>query len=114
MVPSRLRSLRSLLAPYLIEIALAGLVLAALAWTGWWFLQHGYLPQPFYFRVSESLMDLYSPALWANHSDAYERWRSLYPPLSFVYLKLTSLNACYRARRFLAGRSCDWLVAGSR
>ncbi len=53
-------------------------------------------------------MDLYTPAFWANHADAYDRWGSLYPPLSFVYLKLTSLGGCYSVDD-LTGRSCDWL-----
>jgi hypothetical protein len=90
------------------ESVLAALLLAGLGLAAWQFVQRGYLPQPFYYRVSQSLMDLYSPALWANHADAYSRWRSLYPPLSFVYLHLTSLNSCYAADD-LAGRNCDWL-----
>ena len=90
------------------ESVLAALVLAGLGFVAWRFVQQGYLPQPFYYRVSQTLMDLYSPALWANHADAYSRWRSLYPPLSFVYLHLTSLNSCYAADD-LAGRDCDWL-----
>lgn len=90
-------------------MVLAGLVIGGLMLAAWRFVQQGYLPQPFYFRVSESLMDLYTPALWANHGDAYDRWRSLYPPLSFVYLKLTSLKACYGADD-LAGRGCDGLA----
>ncbi len=92
-----------------IEIALAGLVLAGLMLAAWRFVQQGYLPQPFYYRVSESLMDLYTPALWANHGDAYNKWHSLYPPLSFVFLHLTSLNRCYSVDD-LAGRNCDWLA----
>ena len=92
-----------------LERALAGLVLAGLVLAAWRFAQQGYLPQPFYYRVSESLMDLYTPALWANHADAYSRWHSLYPPLSFVFLHLTSLNRCYGVND-LAGRNCDWLA----
>jgi hypothetical protein len=92
-----------------IEMGLGGLVLAALVFVTWRLSAQGYLPQPFYYRLSESLMDLYTPALWANHGDAYGRWRSLYPPLSFVYLKLTSLADCYGADD-LAGRQCDWLA----
>ena len=92
-------------------MVLAGLVLAGLTFAVWSFLQQGYLPQPFYYRVSESLMDLYTPALWANHADAYDTWHSLYPPLSFVFLHLASLNGCYAADD-LAGRNCDWLARG--
>ncbi|MDB5479458.1 MAG: hypothetical protein JWO83_511, partial [Caulobacteraceae bacterium] len=92
-----------------VEMILAAIVVASLMLAVWRLVHQGYLPQPFYYRVSESLMDLYTPALWANHGDAYRRWHSLYPPLSFVYLSLTSLNRCYAADD-LVGRNCDWLV----
>jgi hypothetical protein len=93
-------------------MALAALVLGGLALAAWRLVQQGYLPQPFYYRVSESLMDLYTPATWANHGDAYTRWRSLYPPLSFLYLKLTTLGACY-ADGDVAARGCDWLAGAA-
>jgi hypothetical protein len=88
---------------------LAALVVAGLSLAVWRLIQLGYLPQPFYYRVSASLMDLYAPALWAQHGDAYVRWRSVYPPLSFVYLNLASLSRCY-ANNELIGRNCDWLA----
>jgi hypothetical protein len=91
-------------------MVLAILVLAGLILAAWRLVHEGYLPQPFYYRVSESLMDLYSPAMWANRGDAYTRWHSLYPPLSFLYLRLTSLGACYAGGDF-AARDCDWLAS---
>jgi hypothetical protein len=103
------RSQRGGVRPRSVEFALAALVLVGIAAAGWLFLRDGYLPQPFYFRVSESLLDLYSPALRANNAGAYDRWRSLYPPLSFVFLKLVSLKSCYGSGE-LVGRDCDWLV----
>ena len=93
----------------LVEAVLAALVLAGLIVAAWQLVQQGRLPQPFYYRVSESLMDLYTPAMWANHGDAYTRWRSLYPPLSFLYLKLTTLSGCYVGGD-VAARDCDWLA----
>jgi hypothetical protein len=92
-----------------VEMILAALIVAGVMLAVWRLVHQGYLPQPFYYRVSESLMDLYTPALWANHGDAYRTWHSLYPPLSFVYLDLTSLNRCYGGDDVL-GRNCDWLV----
>ena len=68
---------------------------------------HGFLPQPMYYRPDQSLMDLYSPATWANDGDAYVRWHSIYPPLSFAFLKEFSTHACY-SRGTLQGRVCDW------
>jgi hypothetical protein len=91
------------------EIALAGLVLAGLALVAWRFFQHGYLPQPFYYHVSRSLLDLHSTAFWAHARGAFSQWRSQYPPLSFIFLRLTSLKSCY-GLGYLAGRDCDWLA----
>ena len=93
----------------LAEWLFASLVLLGLAITIGRFWRDGYLPQPFYYRVSDTLMDLHGPALWANTGGAYHVWHALYPPLSFVYLKLTSLGACYASNEW-AGRDCDWLA----
>jgi hypothetical protein len=87
------------------------LVLIGLAVTAGRFLVDGYLPQPFYFHVFDSFMDLYSPALWANDSQAYQKWQSIYPPLSFVFLKLFTNKACY-ATDDISGRACDWPAYG--
>lgn len=95
--------------PPITELALAGLVLTGLVFAGFRFIRDGYLPQPFYFRVSESLLDLYSTAFWANSTGAFRQWHSVYPPLSFIFLRWTSLTACYRLGD-LAGRDCDWLA----
>ena len=92
-----------------VEIVLALLVVGGLTLAAWRFVQQGYLPQPFYYRVSDTLMDLYAPALWAKHADAYSKWHSIYPPLSFVYLNIASLNSCYSGDE-LTARNCDWLA----
>jgi len=92
-----------------IEWLLAGAVLLALGYAAWFFLRIGHLPQPFYYRVSDSLMDLFSTAYWANGSGAYTTWHAIYPPLSFVFLRVFSLRRCYAFNDF-AGRGCDWLA----
>lgn len=92
-----------------LEIGLAGLVLLGVAIVAWRFWQEGFLPQPFYYQVSESFMDLYTPAVWANNSSAYVRWHSLYPPISFVFLRFITLKSCY-ALGDLGARDCDWLA----
>lgn len=73
---------------------------------GWRFATLGYLPQPMYFRPQDSLMDLFATARWANTGGAYVIWHSVYPPLSFVVLKLVSVHACYAHGGM--GRGCDW------
>ncbi len=91
------------------EFAAAGVILAGIALAAWRFGRDGYLPQPFYFRVYDSLMDLYTTAYWANTPGAYTKWMSLYPPISFVFLKVFTIGRCY-AMGDMVGRSCDWLA----
>jgi hypothetical protein len=82
------------------------MLLVGLIWCGIFFETHGYLPQPFYYDVNLSLMDLYSTAYWAYHSGAYAIWRTVYPPISFDILRLFTHPACYAQGEF-AGRLCD-------
>ena len=89
-----------------IEAFLAGLVLIGVALAAWRLYRDGYLPQPFYYKPAQTLIDGYSTAFWANHAGAYDSWRTLYPPLSFVLLKAFSTPACYRLDA-ISGRSCD-------
>ena len=72
------------------------------------FLLQGYLPQPFIWDPNDTFMDWFNPAYWANHWGAYSVWRSIYPPLSFVTLRMFSISSCYVTTPF-AARDCDWL-----
>jgi hypothetical protein len=87
-------------------------VVASFAHTVWWFVDKGYLPQPFVFDTNDTFMDWFNTAYWANRPGAYSVWRSIYPPLSFVFLDLTSLPGCYPGSPFYA-RDCDWLARGT-
>ena len=88
------------------EVFLAFVVVVSVVWAGWRLSQDGLLPQPFFWVVSDTFMDWHNPAYWAHNSGAYEVWRSVYPPLSFVFLKVFSTGACYVNNPF-AGRDCD-------
>jgi len=69
---------------------------------------NGYLPQPFYYLKSDTLMDWYNTAYWANRPGAYDVWHAVYAPLSLDFLKLFSLHGCYQRTPAFA-RDCDWL-----
>jgi hypothetical protein len=84
-------------------------VVASFASAVWWFARTGYLPQPFVFDTNDTFMDWFNTAYWANRPGAYDVWRSIYPPLSFVFLDLTTLPGCYVGSPFHA-RDCDWLA----
>ncbi len=94
--------------PLVPEALLALAVLASVAWTAWQFHLLGYLPQPFVFDTNDTFMDWFNTAYWANNPGTYDVWRSIYPPLSFVFLDAFSLPGCYLNSPFYA-RDCDWL-----
>lgn len=90
------------------EFAAAAILLILVAIVAARLLNQGLLPAPFYDWPNASLMDLHSTAWWAHHHGAYESWRAIYPPFSFVLLDLATLRRCYIASPE-AGRACDWL-----
>lgn len=100
------------LLPLVPEALLALAVVASTAWTLRFFAEYGYLPQPFVFDTNDTFMDWFNTAYWANNPGIYNVWRSIYPPLSFVFLDATSLPGCYLHNSFTA-RDCDWLARGT-
>jgi hypothetical protein len=91
-----------------IEWAMMLAVVASTGWTAWRFAQDGFLPQPFVFDTNDTFMDWFNTAFWAQRPGAWQVWGSIYPPLSFVFLKLVSLPDCYIGSPFYA-RDCDVL-----
>jgi hypothetical protein len=108
--PIRVKS-RPRQAGLVVEYSLMVGLLCCISWVVWLFVQDGYLPQPFYYLVNGSLMDLYTTAMWAHHDGAYSIWRSLYPPLSFDLLRIVTDAKCY-VHGDLAGRECDRAAFG--
>ena len=98
--------------PLLPEIGLALGVAASTVVAALHLRDAGYLPQPFVFDTNDTFMDWFNTAYWANHPGAYDVWRSIYPPLSFVFLDLFSLPGCHLQSGFYA-RDCDWLGRGA-
>ena len=92
-----------------IEAMLAGAVALGVAYAAWFFWRAGYLPQPFLYDVHAPLVGLYETAFWANNTGTYDIGKNIYPPLSFVFMKLFSINACY-SPRLAAFRGCDWIA----
>ncbi len=95
----------------LLEYALMLAVLASLGWVVAFYVARHYLPQPFLFDTFDTFMDWFNTAYWANRSGAYDVWQSIYPPLSFVFLDLVSIQRCY-VDPFVA-RDCDWVGTGA-
>lgn len=93
---------------WLCEALLVGVVLATFARVVILFRLHGYLPPPFLYNPTDTLMDWFNVAFWAHQQGAYDVWKAVYPPLSFVFLKVFSLPDCYLYDPFY-GRDCDWV-----
>ena len=56
-------------------------------------LEQGYLPSPFIYDKSDTFMDLFNVLFWAYDSGRYSEWGSVYPPLSFLILRLLNFVA---------------------
>ncbi|RYZ92436.1 MAG: hypothetical protein EOP06_04255 [Proteobacteria bacterium] len=98
-----------------VERFLAAVILVGIVYCAIHAAQYGYLPAPFFFVPSDTFADWFNTAFWARRSDAYETWATIYPPLSFVFIRYLGIDRCYpQFRPFdpsagLAARDCDWL-----
>lgn len=88
------------------ELILLALIVAAVVNIIRSLIVDGYLPQPFIWDTNDTFMDWFNTAFWAHNSGAYSVWRTVYPPLSFAFLKLFSTPVCYVNDVFV-GRNCD-------
>lgn len=66
------------------------LQLSGLLYFSWFLWHHGHLPSSFVFEKNDTFMDLYHALFWANNSARYTEWKSVYPPLNFIFLKLVN------------------------
>lgn len=89
-------------------MGLTFLVIAGLINTIHRFTVDGKLPQPFIFDVTDTFMDWFNTAYWAHHIGAFDNWRTVYPPLSFVFLRALGIHSCYVANGQVA-RDCDFV-----
>ncbi|MFC3443147.1 hypothetical protein ACFOKF_18415 [Sphingobium rhizovicinum] len=89
-----------------------GFVLAILAAIGhmvWFFIEYGYLRQPFFYEPSGTWMDWFSLSRYGHQRGAYDVELTIYPPLSFVLMKIFSIKQCYANNFSEQVRYCDWL-----
>lgn len=87
---------------FLALVLLGALVKAAIN-----FQADGFLPLPFWPDANDVYADGYSTSWWAFNGGAYETWRTVYPPLSFVLTRFFGTAHCYNADVGFV-RDCDW------
>ena len=91
----------------LVERWFAVAVAIGLAYTLIFLWTNGYLPPPYFYEPSGTFMDYSAPATFAHHRGAYDTFATIYPPLSFLFLKLTSWGPCYSMDVNESARDCD-------
>lgn len=102
-----------------IEYILASIIIIGNIYSIIFLIHNNYLPQPFFYEPNDTFADWFNTAYWARDPGTYDVWTSLYPPISFVFLRLFGIDSCYpRGRIFesspgLAVRECDWIGLGS-
>ncbi|MFS0735452.1 hypothetical protein ABC347_00215 [Sphingomonas sp. 1P06PA] len=92
-----------------LEIVMGLAVAVLLGRVLWWLYAYGQLPQPFFYEPSDTFMDWFNTAYWARDNGAYDSWRTIYPPLSFVIIRLLGKDSCYIGTEGLPSRDCDWV-----
>lgn len=95
------------------------MVLIGIVYCGVFLYINKALPPPFFFEPSDTYADWFNTAFWSRNSGAYDTWKTVYPPLSFLFVRVLGLDRCYPTRRpydFSAGldaRDCDWVGMAS-
>lgn len=96
---------------WLLATVLIGLLIKVVLFT----IDNHYLPQPFFYEPSDTFADWFNTAFWARNPGTYDTWNTLYPPLTFVFLRIFGMDRCYPQTQSidpsagLAARDCDWL-----
>lgn len=99
-----------------VEWPLAATILIAIVFTVVYLFNNNYLPFTFFYEPDDLFADWFNTAYWAYDEGSYDTWTTLYPPLSFAFLRALTNGVCYPPRGVgadasfgLAARECDWL-----
>ena len=100
----RLRPLNVWLEPLAMLVVVGAIIRAY-----FYFQTYAHFPQPFFYEPFDVWMDWFNTSYWAYNTGAYDVWGTLYPPVSFVFLRIFSLGACYKEADGYSIRECDWI-----
>lgn len=79
-----------------VEAILSAVILGVLVYCATFAYVYNYLPQPFFYEPADTFADWFNTSYWARNLGTYDTWATLYPPLSFVFLR--SLDWIYAIR----------------
>ncbi len=97
------------------EIALSAVIVVGIGYCALHVGRYGYLPPPFFYVPSDTYADWFNPAFWARQAGVYDTYLTVYPPLSFVFLRIFGIDRCYPDVRGydpssgIVARDCDWV-----
>jgi hypothetical protein len=100
----------------IIEGLLAAIIVGGIFYCAIHVYRNGYLPAPFFYEPADTFADWFNTAYWSRKTGAYDTWGTIYPPISFLFVRMLSIGACYpESRPFdpsagLDARDCDWLA----
>ena len=92
-----------------LEPLLLLVILGAILRAFFYFLEYYHFPQPFFYEPFDVWMDWFNTSYWAYEKGAYDAWGTIYPPLSFIFLRIFSLSSCYQETSGYVIRECDWV-----
>ena len=98
-----------------VESTLAAVIVGGIIYTAGFLYWNSYLPLPFFYEPSDMYADWFNTTYWSHVSGAYDIWHTVYPPLTFLFLKVLSFPRCYSGRQGwdvrsgIDARDCDWL-----
>jgi len=99
-----------------LEPMFAAIILGSIIYAIWHLVTLAWLPQPFFYEPADMWGDWFNTSYWSRDPGTYDTYKTVYPPLSFVFLRLLTLDKCYPIANSagdvgpgLAARSCDWL-----
>jgi len=96
-----------------IEYGFVVAIMMGIGYTAWFYRENSYLPQPFFYEPDGVFMDWFSLSPYGYFRGAYDVNGTIYPPLSFVIMRIFSLPRCYNINSAEWARNCDWMgVAG--
>jgi hypothetical protein len=98
-----------------VEWSFAIITVCSVIYSAWFLWENNYLPAPFFYEPNDVFADWFNTAYWARDKGTYDVWTALYPPASFVFLRIFGLDRCYVVNRFVDtslgydSRDCDWV-----
>ncbi len=90
-----------------VEWGFALLIIAALIRAFAFMTEFGYFPQPFFYDIGDAWMDWFNPAYWSHVPGAYDSYKTIYPPLTYVILAAITDGSCYQGAQGGWARDCD-------